>query len=416
MIPEGFRCVRLSTTMQPSTVNPTLTVPNAVDGMASFELPNGNVRLIRNHEITDEAARAVPIGSNPYDRRAGGGTTSLEVAIAGEGLDLEVRLVAESVTLSGTHVNCAGGPTPWGSWLTCEETTAGPLAGYERNHGYVFEVAVDAMEPVEPVPLTAMGRMVHEAVAVDPSTGFVYLTEDVRWSPSDLSARPGAGFYRFIPNTPERLADGGRLQVLAIDGRPAYVTATGQQPGWALEAVWIDIDDADPPSAETDPSAVFRTALQRGAAIFQRLEGCFYGDESIYFNSTNGGDASAGQVWRFRPDGDDGGELILVFESPSRDVLDSPDNLCTSPRGGLVICEDGSSDEFVRGLTPAGEIVDIVRSPQVSGQPSPTEFAGCCFSPDGRVLFFNQQGSTRSYGETAGSTYAIFGDWESGGV
>ncbi|MGH7504991.1 MAG: alkaline phosphatase PhoX, partial [Longimicrobiales bacterium] len=154
----------------------------------------------------------------------------------------------------------------------------------------------------------------------------------------------------------------------------------------------------------------------RGAAIFHRLEGCFHGDDSVYFNATHGGDANAGQVWRFQPDGDDGGELTLVFESPSRDVLDSPDNLCVSPRGGLVICEDGADDQFVRGLTPEGDVVDLVRAPETEGQPGPTEFAGSCFSPDGNVLFFNQQGSRSRDGTVAGSTFALFGDWSRGGV
>jgi secreted PhoX family phosphatase len=411
MIPEGFRCMRLSTTSQASSANPSLIVPNAVDGMGSFALPNGNVRLIRNHEVVDNAERARPIGARPYDAKAGGGTTSLEVELRGEGDSLEVRLVNEFVSLSGTHTNCAGGRTPWGSWLSCEETTRGPGQGFEQHHGYVFEVPVDATGPVDPVPLKDMGRMVHEAVAVDPDTGTVYLTEDMRWNPEDLQAMPGAGFYRFIPNTREQLARGGRLQILVVEGRPAYNTVRGQTAGTTIDAVWMDIDDPDPAGAERDPSALFRAAVGRGAAIFHRLEGCFYGDESIYFVSTSGGERAAGQVWRYRPDGDDGGALTLVFESPARDVLDSPDNICMGPDDSVVICEDGGADQFIRMLTPASEIIDLVRAPVVQGQREPTEFAGSCFSPDGRVLFFNQQGSTTSYGPVRGATYALWGDW-----
>ena len=207
-IPERFRCVRLSSGGVASSVREGLTVPNAFDGMAAFPLPNGNVRLIRNHEMIDSAADARPIGQPAYDSKASGGTTSLEVRITGSGLDLLVELVDEFVSLASTRVNCAGGATPWGSWLSCEEITSGPRSGYDKPHGYIFEVPASATGPVDPVPLREMGRFIHEAVAVDPETGIVYETEDTWYDPG---GRPGAGFYRFIPNRPGELAAGGRL-------------------------------------------------------------------------------------------------------------------------------------------------------------------------------------------------------------
>jgi secreted PhoX family phosphatase len=410
-IPEGFKVVRVSRSRQISSANPSLTVPNAMDGMAAFPLPGGDIRLIRNHEMANGSNRPMPLGNRPYDPLASGGTTSLTVRVEGSGASRHVRVLEEFVSLGGTHINCAGGRTPWGSWLSCEETTAGMTQGFSKPHGYIFEVPVTAKEAVDPVPLKAMGRFVHEAVAVDPRTGIVYETEDMRWNAQNTQQLPGAGFYRFIPRTPQRLADGGRLQILGVRDLPAHNTVLNQKVGDRLPAVWIDIEEPDPASAELDASAVFRSAVGRGAAIFDRLEGCFWGDDSCYFVSTSGGTARAGQVWRYVPEGQDGGTLSLVFESPSRDVLDSPDNICVSGRGGVIICEDGGAEQYVRALSRSGEMLNLVMQPLVQGEPAPREFAGCCFSPDGEVLFFNIQGSTTSYGTREGTTYALWGPW-----
>ncbi|HJU65318.1 MAG TPA: alkaline phosphatase PhoX [Gemmatimonadaceae bacterium] len=402
-LPDGFTYVVIGTagtTM--SDGNPT---PAAHDGMAAFPMPNGNVRLVRNHEVrfaTPEwAGRNLP---RRYDAKGGGGTVSLEVRIA----DGRRELVRDFVSLSGTAVNCAGGPTPWGSWLTCEETTQGPSAGFEKAHGYVFEVSALAETPVEPVPLKAMGRFVHEAVAVDPRTGIVYETEDMTFS--RLRGTPGAGFYRFIPRNPGVLAEGGRLQMVAVRGSPNHHTFTLQAERRPLRARWVDIDDPDPARAESDPSAVSRQGFAKGAAVFQRLEGCWFGDGVVLFHATNGGDAGKGQVWQYRPDDDDDGELTLLFESPGSEVLDHPDNITVSPRGGIVLCEDGDADEYLRGLTRDGRIFDFARN-----RSSPSEFAGACFSPDGNTLFVNVQGDNRP-GGIPGRTYAIWGPWERGAL
>jgi len=409
-VPEGFTVRKLSTTRSPSLVNPEWGVSYGLDGMAAFSGRDaGTVRLVRNHEIADTAdtARLLGPGARAYDRKAGGGTSTLEVR---QGDDGEVELVREFVSLSGTHTNCAGGRTPWGSWISCEETTVGPASGYERAHGYCFEVPADADGEVEPVPLKALGRFVHEAMAVDPETGVVYLTEDMRHDPAVPAGR-GAGFYRFIPERPGRLVEGGRLQMLRVKDRPNYMTATGQTVRTPMAVEWVDIDDPDPAEAETNVSAVFQQGWARGGAMFERLEGCFSGDGNVYFDATSGGDARSGQVWCYRPNGDDEGVLTLLFESPGPTVLDGPDNLCVSPRGGLLICEDGMGEQFIRALTPAGELFDMVRTDGVSA-----EFAGVCFSPDSRTLFFNIQGGTRAAAAATltGGTYAVWGPWQRG--
>lgn len=397
-LPAGFTYSVLSYTGKPmSDGHPT---PGAFDGMGAFALPNGNARLIRNHENRNPAATARVKGdaSRAYDAVAGGGTTSLEVRIASDGT---ATLIRDFVSLNGTIVNCAGGPTPWGTWLTCEESVEGRASGWGQDHGYIFEVSAVAEEQVAPVPLKAMGRFVHEAVAVDPGTGIVYETED----------RAMAGFYRFIPRQRGMLAAGGTLQMLAIDGRPNYDTADGQSMGTTLPVTWVGVSDADSRGAPWDTSAVFAQGFTQGGARFSRLEGCWWGDGGVFFHATNGGDAQAGQVWFYQPMAADRGSLTLVFESPSTDILDYPDNITVSPRGGIVLCEDGAGEQFLRGLTPDGRIFDLAKN--LLNQ---TEFAGACFGPDGRTLFVNIMGSTLDEGADKGVTVAISGPWEAGAL
>ncbi len=399
LLPEGFSYRVLSRNGQPMTDGtPT---PGAFDGMAAFPMPNGNIRLLRNHENRDPPASS-RVKGNPalaYDGRAGGAVSTLEIRVTADGTP---ELVRDFISLGGTIVNCAGGPTPWGSWLTCEESVAGRRAGWREEHGYIFEVPASANRQVAPVPLKAMGRFVHEAVAVDPRSGIVYETED----------QQTAGFYRFLPRRRDRMVDGGRLQMLAIRGMPRYDTATGQTPGAWLPVTWVDIDEPNPPGDPFDPLTLFRKGTAGGGARFARLEGCWYGDGSIYFHATSGGDAQVGQVWRYQP-----GELrredrlALVFESPSADILDSPDNITVSPRGGIVMCEDGAGEQYLRGLTPQGELFNVAKNVL-----NLTEFAGACFSPDGRILFVNIMGSTRDAGLEGGCTVAIRGQWERGAL
>ena len=427
LIPPGFTLRRLSLSGDPMAGGGG-RVPYALDGMAAFGMPNGQVRLVRNHEIRNLAGTTPAMGARPYDGRAGAGCTTLVLDV--DPATGAPSLAREFVSISGTFVNCAGGTTPWGSWLTCEETVAGTTAGFARKHGYVFEVPAAADGEVDPVPLTQMGRFSHEAVAVDPRDGVVYLTED---GASGLS-----GFYRYVPNTPGVMANGGVLEMLAVVGRPQFngtgrsVTAGGvASPAVALpplvplETAWVRVDDPDP-SLETGAPSVFAQGFAKGGVRFSRLEGCWWsaGDACVYFNDTNGGAVTAGRVWQYTPLPGGAGRLTLIFESPSPDVLDAPDNICVSPRGGLVICEDGGGTQYLRGLTRQGQIFDFVRAADPTDA---SEFAGACFSPDGRVLFFNTQGTTIAQPGPSqpednpdptvrGGTYAIWGPWAQGAL
>lgn len=402
LLPEGFAFRTFG--VEGDLMSDGRPTPKAHDGMGALALPNGNVRLIRNHEDRNSAATATLKGdpTKAYDPEAGGSTTSLELRQLTDG---DVELVRDFVSISGTFVNCAGGPTPWNSWITSEETTNGTTNGFNQPHGYNFDVAASAETEVDAVPLKAMGRFVHEAVAVDPRTGIVYETED----------RGSAGFYRFIPGNTGDMTD-GRLQMLAVRNQPMYDTRTGQTIPRGLPVSWVDIADPDPAAAEANASAVFEAGLEGGGAIFARLEGIWYGNGSIYFNSTSGGDAGLGQVWEYKPAGQSGGVLKLIFESPSIDVLDAPDNLTVAPGGGVLLQEDGDGDNlFLRGLTNDGKIFDFAQN-IFNGR----EWCGGCWSPDGRTLLVNVQGDTRGpdtvppSSTNLGVTIAIWGPFEVG--
>jgi secreted PhoX family phosphatase len=380
--------------------------PRAHDAMATFQV-EGDLRIVRNHEIYNRIpSEGAAIGTNNhYDQMAGGGTTTLVINRKSR------EIVRDFVSLSGTLNNCAGGATTWGSWISCEETTFGQtkytakdgkeVGGYAKPHGYCFEVSAAANDNLSPVPLKAMGRFVHEAVAVDRKTGIVYETED----------NNPAGFYRFIPNRKKRLAEGGTLQVLAIKNQPAYDTRKGQKIGSVLATNWLTIANPDPPEADTDSLAMFKPAMKNGAALFNRLEGCIpTKNGQIYFASTSGGDSKCGQIWLYEPAGRAEGRLTLVFESPDRQVLDMPDNICLYPKNNLLfMCEDSdyafsgaSPENLVRILSPNGKVADFAKN--ITPGANASEFAGATFSKDGKILFVNIQ--------TAGVTLAIWGDWK----
>lgn len=425
-LPEGFSYVVLGQTGTP--MNDGVPTPIAHDGMAAFPgTRRHTARLIRNHEVRNgpgsPTGRVYVPGSQRYDELGVAGTTTLEVDLrSGE-------VLRHFVSLNGTIVNCAGGMMfQHRGWLTCEETTAGLNQGWQQKHGYIFEVPLNGPTPGTPassMPLKAMGRFSHEAVAVDPRTGYVYETEDDSGKPD--------GFYRFRPNDPRNLAAGGVLEMLKVRGADGYDTREGQTMGARLPVEWVTIDNPDP-DLENGAQTCTQQGLAKGGAKFNRLEGCWYGDGSIFFNSTSGGDVKNGdapnadgyregygQVWQYIPRRD---TLVLVYESPGRKELDSPDNLVFTPRGGIVLCEDdassvdGDTHPLAPDLTNVNRLIGL--DPR-AGQPfefavninDDGEFAGACFSPDGSVMFVNTLGSTTEL-DPPGRTYAIRGPWGRG--
>ena len=394
--------------------------PLALDGMAAFRGPKGTVRLIRNHEDRNTAGNgSVPHDRRSYDKTAGGGTTTLDYDPHSR------RLVRDFVSLSGSHVNCAGGfGLHQKSWLTGEETVFGPNFAanpFAERHGYVFEVPLDrGMHDSASRPLKAMGRFMHEALATDERSGVVYETEDP-------GSGRGAGFYRFTPRDRRNLHRGGRLEILGIKGSPQYDAREGQKRGRPLPATWIEIPEPDPEYlTEGDPNGVFQQGWDRGACKFNRLEGCWADGDSIYFVSTSGGDEKNkdvnsdgfeegyGQIWEYRQRSR---TLVLHYESPGGEVMDSPDNLTVTPRGGLLACEDDASDsndEHVNrliGISPRGEAFTFAVNQ------FDCELAGACFSPDGKTLFVNLYGDSTGKPQDhadEGMTCAITGPWHRG--
>ncbi len=432
-LPEGFRYRSFHDTETPVVLDDGTTLPGRHDGMGIFgarRRSGADYVLVRNHEVTGPGPAFGDV-SQAYDPMGQGGTTTIEVTKYGE-------VVRSRTSLNGTMTNCSGGEMPWGSWITCEETVNGPDVGPDftgapntvltQRHGFIFEVPVDGHCGREPI--TRAGRFAHEGVAFDPAGGMLYLTEDNFPFPS--------GFYRYRPRRNPlytgRLDNEGRLQMLAVRGRPNLNLAAAQPAGATYRVEWVDIDDPAPtfpytaglPAPTTNIDASIHVAGQgwaQGAAYFSRLEGVVHDDGVIYFCSTQGGGPAQtsigphltgfgngrGQIWAYHLSTS---TLRLVYESPGADVLDFPDNITTSPRGTLVLSEDGSAGNYIRGLTRNGQLFDIALNRLVGANGSPRfddEFAGSCFSPDGHTLFVNIQAGR-------GLTFAIWGPWHHIGV
>jgi uncharacterized protein len=348
---------------------------------------SGRIVLVRNHE----EGGGTPYVAKPeitYASDGAGGTTNL-VFDTKRG-----RWEQSWSSLAGTIRNCAGGLTPWGTWVTCEETT-------DAGHGWSFEVGVRSGDPQ---PLKDMGRFSHEALMVDPRTGIVYETEDAG----------NSGLYKFVPHRFGRLDQGGDLYMLKVKGVANADLGLGFPPGTTWDVEWVRIED---PLATT--KSTYGQGADKGGARFSRLEGAWWGHRTGFFLSTDGGTVREGQVFEYDPRAE---TVKLVYESQNFETLDNPDNITVTPRGGLLLCEDsaGGQGSFIGerliGISKHGRaftfaINNVVLTEDYNeeigaGDYRTSEWAGACFSPDGEWLFVNIQ--------SPGITFAITGPWKHG--
>jgi secreted PhoX family phosphatase len=418
-LPNGFHYTVLAASGATLLDSGEVT-PGNPDGAASFVRPGGDgVILVTNHEIRPTTAPPwVPhLEEYTYDPgpSCGGGTTTIEV-------DKHNDRVREYVSLAGTTTNCAGGKTPWNTWLTCEEAyTSPPTVGYTKPHGFVFEVDPYDVEANRfPEPIAALGRFEHEAVAVDPDTGQIYETEDAtnphglfyRWTPPPSLLPLGKGSLRGLA------ADAGALEAMrARDGSGAIVPdlSVAIEPGTTYSVEWVAVTTRVP-VGNAASRAVRRQFNFPGGPVqtpgrdvtrSQKLEGAWWGDGGAYFVASFARTANAsavahdGQVWFLDPLAQTITlKLRFAYTPDSDDDPEGPDNICVSPYGGVLLAEDGTGVNHVIGVTEDGHTYFLAEN-QLPGS---SEFAGVNFSPDKQTLFVNLF--------LPGHVYAITGPWK----
>ncbi len=416
-LPEGFEYVVVQ--KAGDTTSDGHRVPPQPDGMACLSGPNGEYILLRNHELGDvdfmskrKYDMSFYAGDIPQPRYADatyGGVMRVVIDPAALGKDLKQgagrkasAVVSSNFVLTGTDVNCAGGLLG-DAWVTCEESS-------RPGHGYAFITQPTDASVTTPRRVDSWGRLHREAIAHDPESGVVYMTED----------RKDGCFYRFVPVDKANPTGPGRLEALAIDGVPntspyPLNDGTTQLPSkwskgqsWAVK--WVPVAD---PSA--DKQSCRSQAHVLGGSRFMRGEGIVWDRGGCWFSASLGGPVSGGQIFEYRPDpaNQQGGQLHLRYEVADRRELSCPDNLVMTPWNELLLAEDnyyagpGFTHQHVRVMNRDGQVYDLARNRHnfPERQRTGAEFTGACFSPDGKVLFVNVQGPENV-------TVAITGPWK----
>jgi len=423
-LPAGFRYRIVTREGQTDLSYGQGKTPAYHDGTGVVGAGRNRLTIVQNHEMTPHMSEfGVPhVAGTVYDPGAAAAGGCTVITTDGWG-----RPGAEWVGISGTVRNCAGGVTPWGTWLTCEETfinagatwsAAGQTGTYEKNHGYVFEVTDARSGHQAPQPIKAFGRYEHEALAVEPNLRHVYLSED--------ASTPNGLFYRWTAPAGVRLQAGiadqlgatdGTLAAMAIlmdDGSvlPDVAYITSAQLGRPFPVRWVEV-----PERDGQTMSVRKQFAEGQVTRGKKFEGVWGTDDGVYvvnsfaFNSADlPADAAKhdGMVW-FYSYADETITLVTYFPHQQTAVdgtkakfddltFDGPDNVTVTPWGTLVLAEDGAGASHVLSSVPGGPSYAIARN-----QLNDSEFTGPTFSDDGRTLFVNIQ--------TPGITLAITGPW-----